>query len=431
MRRELTHAQRTSFRRPLLVDRAFLDRFCEIDPRSNASADSEHGLPSQPPFHRQSASRPAQQAQPVAPPTEPVIGRHAGHVAEPVAEHSSVTKEAAEIQMGEQAAAAGRAGECNITVDRVSVAVGLPALCRLDVHTASGNELEVILEQLAYRRAFTGQGGVSTTNIPLAPIGTQGKITARDITTGEVVEQPWTWLPLGKSGGIAGKGRLAALAQRLIQPGVNSKTATADKPSHAKRAPVNATTSTTFFDIPASGRRIAFILDISGSMAGSRIANCRQQLTAALEHLSEDAEFVVVLFSHQLVEPPTQNDWLPAHHETVQRVIEWMNGVQVGGGTLPWPAFERAFSLPFKPDSIYFLTDGDVSGIKLEDLERLRQPDPGSLLHRVLTNLFSDKSLETCTVIHTIAVDAPASEKVLQQIASDSGGEYRSVQLSD
>jgi hypothetical protein len=298
------------------------------------------------------------------------------------------------------------------------------------VHTAAGNALEVTLEQLAYRRAFKGQGVVSTTNIPVAPIGTTGGVTVRDITTGEVLEQPWTWVP-GKSGGAAGKGRLAALRQRLAQKRVNSETATADNASLAKRAHIQTVTSIGFFDIPVSGQRIAFILDNSGSMAGAKSAVCRQQLTTALEKLSESAEFVVVLFSDDLVEPPMQSGWLPARKEMVQHVIQWMNGVPIGGGTLPWPAFERVFSLSFKPHAIYFLTDGDVSGIRLDALERLRAGPPRSLLHRVLTSLFSDKSVETSTVIHTIAVDAPASERVLQQMASDSGGEHRSFQSSD
>jgi hypothetical protein len=95
-----------------------------------------------------------------------------------------------------------RAGERNIVVEKIPVPVGNNIPCRFNVKTLSGNELEVTLEQTVYRKSFRGQGTVSTTVIPVAPIGTKGKLTARDLTTGEVVEQPWTWHLLSRVTGL-------------------------------------------------------------------------------------------------------------------------------------------------------------------------------------------------------------------------------------
>jgi hypothetical protein len=104
------------------------------------------------------------------------------------------------MNVAPQKVTAGRAGERNIVVEKISVPVGNNIPCRFNVTTRSGNELEVQLEQTVYRKSFTGQGKVMTSVIPVAPIGTKGKLTARDLTTGEIVEQPWTWHLL--SGGL-------------------------------------------------------------------------------------------------------------------------------------------------------------------------------------------------------------------------------------
>jgi hypothetical protein len=70
------------------------------------------------------------------------------------------------------------------------------------VKTAPGNTLEVTMQQLGYKKNFTGTGAVQTQLIPLAPIGTKGKVMARDTTTGETYEQPWTWILTGGFGGL-------------------------------------------------------------------------------------------------------------------------------------------------------------------------------------------------------------------------------------
>jgi hypothetical protein len=106
------------------------------------------------------------------------------------------------MDLAPQKVTAGRAGQRNIVVEKIPVPVGYNIPCRFDVTTLAGNELEVQLEQTVYRKSFTGQGKVMTTVIPVAPIGTKGKLIARDLTTGEVVEQPWTWHLLSEISGL-------------------------------------------------------------------------------------------------------------------------------------------------------------------------------------------------------------------------------------
>src|SRR5690348_4259543 len=97
------------------------------------------------------------------------------------------------LKIGELKRTANRAGETNITLEMVPVPVGHAVPVYFNLGTLPENELEVILEQLSYRKVHNGQGKVTTQLIPIEPIGTKGRIVVRDLTTGEIVEMPWMW----------------------------------------------------------------------------------------------------------------------------------------------------------------------------------------------------------------------------------------------
>ena len=106
------------------------------------------------------------------------------------------------FELGEVTATAGRAGESNLAIEKFNVWAGNNLPCGFKVTTLPGNGLEIVIEQLAYKKTYTGTGAVTTQVCPVAPIGTKGKITVRDTTTGETLEQPWTWHLLGRSVGL-------------------------------------------------------------------------------------------------------------------------------------------------------------------------------------------------------------------------------------
>jgi hypothetical protein len=114
------------------------------------------------------------------------------------------------FQIGEDQRAEGKAGEHNLTLQIADVWVGGARSCRCTVQTADGNGLEVTVTQATYRRIYNGTGTVETSVLPVAPIGTKGKLIAHDTTTGEVLEQPYTWINIG--GGFS----LWAIIKRLL-----------------------------------------------------------------------------------------------------------------------------------------------------------------------------------------------------------------------
>jgi len=135
-----------------------------------------------------------------------------------------------------------------------------------------------------------------------------------------------------------------------------------------------------------------------------------------------------VLFSDHLAEPPGQLDWMMAHPDVIQGVIDWMTVVEPTGGTMPAPAFGRVFALSARPAAIYFLTDGVFGDCTAEDVARLNGSGTlsrlGAFAAGLGRSLFGKSKDDAPAVINTIALDDAGSAPVLQKIAADSGGDY-------
>jgi hypothetical protein len=121
--------------------------------------------------------------------------------AEPIALPQTVTATATNkapgLQMEKAVVTAGRAGEKNITIEKFWVEVDGHLPAGFVVGTREGHGLEVLLEQRAYRKPYAGTGSLKTGLTPIATIGTKGRILVTDTTTGETLEQPWTWRSRG------------------------------------------------------------------------------------------------------------------------------------------------------------------------------------------------------------------------------------------
>jgi len=169
----------------------------------------------QSPSHKQQIPRADQQSKPLD-----RSAKHAtreNHISDIVSEHDVTEQvrgdESPGIKVGELTAIAGRMGERNLTIQWIDVWVGNHKPCRFVVHTRAEHGLEVRVEQAAYQKMYAGTGTVSTLVIPVVPIGTKGKLTARDTMTGETIEQPWVWFSLG---GLGFFSRLWAAIKRSL-----------------------------------------------------------------------------------------------------------------------------------------------------------------------------------------------------------------------
>jgi Mg-chelatase subunit ChlD len=307
------------------------------------------------------------------------------------------------------------ADDPSIGLDWEVVLVGTNQSSTCTITSAPGHDLIVTLAQSTYQRSWTGTGVVRTPAIPPAPVGTQGQLTVRDAVTGATVAYAWQWQVREAAHVAAAPARLGFLG-RLLQGRSRNAPTTSRGQTQTESAAARATRlgpraasamALRFFAQEAVGQRFAFILDMSGSMRGTRWAACSRELAQALRAMPEDVEFFVVLFSTGLREPPEQGGWMKAERNNVERTVEWVDGIGPGGGTDPRPAFERVFGLPDVPDVVYFLTDGEVEGFTPDACAALRGSHP--------------------TIINTISLESQASVATLEAIATDSGGRYSHV----
>ncbi|MEY3023493.1 MAG: hypothetical protein RJA16_319, partial [Planctomycetota bacterium] len=162
-----------------------------------------------------------------------------------------------------------------------------------------------------------------------------------------------------------------------------------------------------FFGTSIVGRHICYVVDVSGSMAGPRLAAALGELARSIESLPKDRFFYVLFFSGSKL--ALENRWLPATPSSKRSFNAKLAGIEAQGGTEPASALEHAFSsLAPVPDEIHFMTDGLIpQGMP----ELLRNLNAGRVR----------------TVIHTYAFGERASEVMLEAIASEHGGRYRFV----
>lgn len=94
----------------------------------------------------------------------------------------------------------GRAGENNLQIEWVDQWVGNNKPMYFNISTVAGNEIRATVKQRAYKRDYTASGSLRTRLTPVAPIGTKGVLLVTDASTGEKLEQPWTWVSLSGPG---------------------------------------------------------------------------------------------------------------------------------------------------------------------------------------------------------------------------------------
>jgi hypothetical protein len=174
--------------------------------------------------------------------------------------------------------------------------------------------------------------------------------------------------------------------------------------------PTGATTS--FFQVPAHGRRIVYVIDASASMGknGAMAAACHE-LLESVKRLPDSARFQIIVYNRNpqcLL--PQFSGWLEPTREVVDKVGAALAGLVPEGITEHGPALQKALLL--RPDVVFFLTDAD--DLKVEHLRLV------SLLNRGQA------------VVHAIELNSRnrhRPEMPMQVLARENRGTYQAVDL--
>ncbi|MFN4259593.1 MAG: vWA domain-containing protein [Gemmataceae bacterium] len=196
-------------------------------------------------------------------------------------------------------------------------------------------------------------------------------------------------------------------------PTADPSTDTSSPSDHdaASNTQTGASAATTFFQIPATGQAVVYVIDGSASMGlFGRFDAARRELIASLEQLPTTARFHVIVYNRFVAVLPGSKptELLPATPTNLTKTIAWLRSLRPEGGTDHLPALRRALLL--RPDVLYFLTDAD-------DLLATHVQE--------LTNFNQNR-----TRIHALEMEAPNPHRAdmpLQLLARWNNGRYRCV----
>jgi Ca-activated chloride channel family protein len=120
-------------------------------------------------------------------------------------------------------------------------------------------------------------------------------------------------------------------------------------------------------------RDVTVILDVSGSMSGSKLDQAKRALNQLLGSLRGRDRFRLASFSSTV--STYQRGWIQATSDQMAAARRWIDGLSAGGGTNIADALDEAFRLSGDPEHlnvVLFLTDG-LPSVGEQDPERLAQ----------------------------------------------------------
>lgn len=169
-----------------------------------------------------------------------------------------------------------------------------------------------------------------------------------------------------------------------------------------------------YYGIPLVSKRIAFLIDVSGSMSAkigtdqqrTRLDEAKRQLQMVVEKLPDDHEFNVIVY-----ETGVEAAWdalRRARPKNKQEMLAYIAKLQPRGATNIHDALETAFRDP-NVDTIYLLSDGYPSTGRIVDIQDL-------------ADAVRRWNHQRQIVVHGIAVGTESV--LLQRLAAESGGNY-------
>ena len=166
----------------------------------------------------------------------------------------------------------------------------------------------------------------------------------------------------------------------------------------------------TYFGMKGDSSSVVFVVDASSSMnrpypgfTKSRFGRVKFELLKSISQMSPEQQFFVIFFSEDAYPMPARN-LVPASPGNQQIYMRWVAEAKALGNTNPENALVAALKL--KPETIYFLTDGNFNYRSVKAAKRYNP---------------------TKIPIHTIGFGDNTGEDRMKEIAAESGGTYRFI----
>ncbi|MAF67674.1 MAG: hypothetical protein CMJ84_18725 [Planctomycetes bacterium] len=168
-------------------------------------------------------------------------------------------------------------------------------------------------------------------------------------------------------------------------------------------------TAAAFYGINIDSDRLCFVLDVSGSMGGSRLSLLKEEMSRTLERMSDGGQFNLIFFADQISKWKGKLVELDAaSRASAQRRLR---SLHAGGGTALFNGLAEALE-DVEVDTIILLSDGMPSAGRIQGSEQiLDEIERRNALRHV--------------VIHGVSLGGGSA--LLRRLAEATGGVYREV----
>ncbi|MGE0710615.1 MAG: VWA domain-containing protein [Planctomycetota bacterium] len=116
-----------------------------------------------------------------------------------------------------------------------------------------------------------------------------------------------------------------------------------------------------FFGTEIRSERVVFVIDVSGSMEGERLAKCKAQLTQCISGLTARSSFTVLVYSNQI--RPWNARLQPATPQNKASAVSFVETLRATGNTCTRKAMLQALEVA-DADTVVLLSDGMPTGTK-------------------------------------------------------------------
>lgn len=189
-------------------------------------------------------------------------------------------------------------------------------------------------------------------------------------------------------------------------------------PLRSQAEPIMPTDRLSFMGLGiAPSESVAFLVDCSGSMAGTRIERLKSELENAVTALPEGTPFDIVSFNHlttdNMVLPGGESALITKSDAVQSTALRWIKALEADGGTDPSSGLARILAMQPPPARIVLMTDGQFG-----NREAVRQ---------AILDFESRNPGIKPPRIDTVALWWRGEEPLLRAIQQHTGGEYRFV----
>lgn len=169
-----------------------------------------------------------------------------------------------------------------------------------------------------------------------------------------------------------------------------------------------------YYGLPLFAQRLVFVFDTSGSMGGPRLAAAQRELVNAINTLTDDVHFGIIVFNSRV--DPWQKKLVPATRNNKDAAARFISGLVAREQTGTYDALTAAFT--YDAEAIYLLTDGAPTTGRIVN--------PGEIIAAITRG-----NLARRLTIYTIGIGAGPEgglfDEFLRTLAEQNYGQYRRV----